>query len=77
LAISEIVRTILKDQHKVLPVSCLIEDYYGVNDVCLSVPVVLYRKGIKEKIKLHLNDVEKKQLRKSARTIKSHINQVI
>ncbi len=75
LAIRDIVKTILTDQHSVYPVSSLIKNYYGVNDVCLSTPCVLGRKGILERISLHLDKEEAKLLRKSAKIIKSYIKQ--
>lgn len=76
LVVKDIVRAILTDQHNVYPVSTLIDNYYGVKDVCLSVPCVLGQKGIIEQIKIHLDDTEKKMLRKSAATIKKYIKQV-
>jgi L-lactate dehydrogenase len=76
LAVKDIVKSILTDQHNVYPVSSLIENYYGVKDVCLSIPCVLGKKGIVEQIKIHLDDTEKKMLRKSAATIKKYIGQV-
>ena len=76
LAVRDIVRSILTDQHKVYPVSSLIENYYGVNNVCLSIPCVLGRKGIIEKIKLHLDDNEKKMLKNSASVLNKTIKQV-
>ncbi|MBN2368620.1 L-lactate dehydrogenase [Candidatus Woesearchaeota archaeon] len=75
LAVTKIVRTILKDQHEILPLSCLVNDYYGVDGVCLSMPVVLSRSGIQKKIKLHLNNTEKNLLKKSAKIIKETIKE--
>ena len=76
LAVRDLVRTILTDQRKIYPVSSLIENYYGLKDVCLSIPCVIGRKGIIEKIHLHLDDIEKKMLKKSASVLKRYIKQV-
>ena len=76
LVITNIVRTILKDQHNIFPLSCYIDNYYGVKDVCLSIPCVLSKEGIKEKIHLHLDEKEKNMLKKSSSTIKKYIKQV-
>ena len=35
----------LYDEHQVLPVSSLIDDFIGIKDVCLSVPSVVNRNG--------------------------------
>ena len=70
LGIAKIVRAILSDQNEVLALSSYVKNYYGIKDVCLSVPTIVNRNGIKEQILLPLNSLEKKQLRKSASVIK-------
>jgi len=37
---------VLYDEHQVLPVSSLIDDFIGIKDVCLSVPSVVNRNGV-------------------------------
>jgi L-lactate dehydrogenase len=76
LAITKIVRTILTDQNEILPVSCFLDDYYSVKGVCLSIPVVLSREGIKKKIKIPLDKKEQGLLVKSAETIKKNIDSI-
>jgi len=67
------VRAILSDQNEVLALSSYLDNYNGVSKVCLSVPVVVNRRGIKDHIILPLNSLEKKQLRKSANVINGTI----
>lgn len=76
LAITKIIRTILTDQHEILPVSCMLENYYGLNDVCLSMPALLTKEGIKKKVHLPLNKKEQIMLAKSANIIKENIKGV-
>ncbi|MEK6917143.1 MAG: L-lactate dehydrogenase [Nanoarchaeota archaeon] len=76
LVIRDIVRTILTNQNKVFPVSTIIENYYGIKNICLSIPCVIGKNGIKEKIYLHLDKDEEKKLKNSAKVIKSYITQV-
>ncbi|MCM2326105.1 MAG: L-lactate dehydrogenase [Candidatus Woesearchaeota archaeon] len=76
LVVKDIVRTIVTDQHKVYPVSTLVNDYYGVSGVCLSVPCVISKGGIKEQIRIHLDKKEQGQLKRSAETIKRFLKQV-
>ena len=75
LGVAKIVRAILSDQNEVLALSSYLTDYHGINDVCLSVPTIVNRNGIKEHIKLPLNFWEKRQLRKSASLIKKVIKE--
>ncbi|HLG23443.1 MAG TPA: L-lactate dehydrogenase [Candidatus Nanoarchaeia archaeon] len=73
LAIAKIVRSILSDQNEVLALSSYLSGYEGVSDVCLSVPTIVNREGVKEHIRIPLNSLEKKQLKKSADAIKGVI----
>lgn len=66
LAMTRIVESILRNENAIITVSCLLENYHGVSDICLSVPVVLDRNGVREVIKLQLEDKEIADLRKSA-----------
>lgn len=45
-AAAMVVETIALDLRRTLPLSIELDDYLGVSDVCLSVPVVLGRKGV-------------------------------
>lgn len=70
LSLTKIVESIIRDENSVLTVSCFLEDYHGVSDVCLSVPTIVNRDGIKETIELPLDEKEIEDFRKSAATIK-------
>ena len=75
LGVSKIVKSILSNQNEVLALSSYLTNYYGANDVCLSVPTIVDRNGIKEHIKMPLNFRERMHLRKSAGVIKKVIRQ--
>ncbi len=77
LALVKIVEAILRDENSVLSVSTLIEDYYGVNDVCISLPSIVNRGGVKRFLKLELSPVEQQQFENSANTIKDIIRNII
>jgi L-lactate dehydrogenase len=68
-----IVAAILRDQNTVFSVSSLISNYYGIDDVCLSLPTVLNRSGIKEVLRLELSPYEQQQLQHSAEVLRSSI----
>jgi malate/lactate dehydrogenase len=46
------------------------QDYYGVSDICLSVPSVVNREGINTTLKLPLDRSELASFRNSAATLK-------
>jgi L-lactate dehydrogenase len=52
-------------------VSSLIGDYYGIDDVYLSVPAVVGRTGIERTLRLGLSAEEASGLRRSADVLRS------
>ena len=61
-----IIESIVHDTHKILPVSTLIDGYLGVEDICLSVPAVIGRKGVLNTVELKLNEREQDAFVRSA-----------
>jgi L-lactate dehydrogenase len=74
LGLTKIVESIIRDENAISTVSCFLEDYHAVSDVCLSVPVILNRTGVKEVIKLPLDDEEITAFQKSAATVKKVVH---
>ncbi len=68
-----IVEAILRNQATVLSLSSLVQDYYGIRDVCLSLPTVVDRTGVARQLRLPLNADEQQGLRKSAEVLKQTI----
>ncbi len=71
-----IVEAILRDQHTILSVSSLVSDYYGLNDLCLSLPTIVSRCGIEKVLHLDLNDGELNGLKNSAEVLKKTISSI-
>lgn len=71
-----IIEAIIRDQSTVLSVSSLIDDYYGISDVCFSLPTVIDRGGVERVIKLKLSDQERDGLSNSARILKETITEL-
>ena len=71
-----IVEAILRNQHTILPVSSLVNGYYGISDVCLSLPTILNREGIQKVLHLELSAEEEAGLKKSAEVLKKTIESV-
>ncbi len=76
LGLTKIVESIIRNENAVLTVSSLLEDYHGVNDVCLSAPSVINREGIREVIRLPLEEDEISKFQKSAASIKEVISRL-
>ena len=66
LAGSRIIEAVLRDERRVLPVSTLLDGYYGLSDICLSVPTVVGRGGAERQLEVPMSDDEKANLRRSA-----------
>lgn len=75
LSVSMIAEAVLRDTKTVLTVSSLQDGsrYEGVEDVCLSLPVVIGAAGIEREVTPPLNDEDQEALRKSAKALRSVI----
>jgi len=71
LGLTRIVEAILRDENAVLTVSSLLEDYYGVSDICLSVPTVINRDGVRQVLKLPLEEGEIRDFQRSASIVRN------
>ncbi len=76
LAILKIARSIIRSENSILPVSTLITDYYGINDVCLGVPAHVSKNGVGHFLKIDLSKKEQEQFRHSANTLKEIIKTI-
>ena len=71
-----ITQAILRNQNTVLSVSSLMTDYYGMNDVCFSLPTVVNRNGIEQVLRIELSDDEIEKLRHSASVLQQTISKL-
>ena len=69
-AVNRIVKAILGNEKSVLPISTLLDGYYGINDIYLSVPTIVGRNGSEKTLKVLLQENEIKELKVSANTLK-------
>lgn len=65
-AVSALVQAIACDQKKIFPCSTYLNGEYGLNDLCIGVPVVLGRNGIEKIVEIELSEAEKAHMRESA-----------
>jgi len=69
-AVSGLVQAIACNQNKMFACSTLLEGEYGLNDLCIGVPVILGKNGIESIVKIELNDAEKTHMQESAEGVK-------
>ncbi|MCX7551992.1 malate dehydrogenase [Xanthomarina sp. F2636L] len=69
-AVSGLVQAIACDQKKLFPCSVFLEGEYGMNDICIGVPVILGRNGIEKIVDMNLTDAEKENMLNSAEAVR-------
>lgn len=75
LALVRITQAIINDENAILPVSSLVENYLGIDDVYLSLPAVINKEGVREVLQIELNPQEKQAFKNSADAIKKVIRE--
>ena len=68
-AVSAMVQAIACDSKKIFPCSTFLEGEYGLNDICIGVPVVLGANGIEKIVEINLSDAEQHKLEASAAAV--------
>ncbi len=76
-AACEVIKTIVYDDHRTMPLSTFFYEWQGIEDNCFSIPVVLGRAGIIRHLHPELNQQEKMALEKTAKLMKENINSLI
>lgn len=77
VSIADVVHSIALDDQRIHPVSSLMNGAYGIRDVCLSIPTVIGRSGVKSHIEVELWSKEKTALVQSANVLKETISKVL
>ncbi len=73
-AVTALIKTIAKDEKRIVGVSAYLNGEYGISDVCIGVPCRLGRQGIEKIIELELNKKEKETFVKSAAKLKEQFS---
>ena len=71
-----IVKSIVKNQKSVLPVSCLVDGHYGLENMYMGLPAIVGSDGVSDVLEIPLNAEEGQRLRSSARLLKSIIDRI-
>ena len=73
----ELIRTILHDEHKILPCSVKLENLYGVRSDFASVPVRLGAGGVEDILEISLTESEQKAFHASMKILHEHFERAL
>ena len=73
-AITQMVEAVLLDKKRILPCCVYLEGEYGINGLCVGVPVKVGAGGMEQIIQINLTDDEKAALRQSAATVQELVD---
>jgi len=76
LSVARIIEAILDDEKSLITVSSYIERFGEVSDVCLSLPAVLGREGIRELLPIALDETESRQLAMSSAALRDKLRKL-
>lgn len=76
MSVRRICEAIIRDEKSILPVSSIQKGEYGIENVALSIPAIVGREGVERVVPIKLSDTEKKELIKSAETLKNVLGTV-
>jgi len=70
LAVTNILEALVHDEHRVLPLSGMLRGFHGLDDVCLSLPRIVGRRGIEPPLPIPMTVDEEAGLQASATRIR-------
>ena len=71
-----IIKAIINDENKIIPVSTLLEGEYGEYDVFSGVPAVLNSEGVKDVVEIDMTEEEINKFRASNKIIREYIQRI-
>ena len=76
-ACAGIIKAILNDENRIIPVSTLLEGEYGENGVFAGVPTVLNRSGASDVLEIHMTPRELARFKDSCALIREYTAKII
>lgn len=71
-----IIKAILYDENRIIPVSTLLEGEYGESGVFAGVPTILNRTGAADVLEIHMNEDELKKFKASVNLIRTYCDRI-
>lgn len=75
MSVRRICEAIVRDEKSILPLSSMMHGEYGIEGVALSMPAIVGKNGVENKVPIDLNYDEVTQLQNSAKTLRSVIEE--
>ena len=76
-ACAGIIKAILDDENRIVPVSTLLEGEYGENNVYAGVPTVLNRMGASDVLEIHMTPGELARFKESTKLIREYTDKIM
>ncbi|OSA84717.1 UNVERIFIED_ORG: L-lactate dehydrogenase [Clostridium botulinum] len=77
IAAVAIIKSIMHNENKIIPVSTLLEGEYGEKDVFCGVPAILNRDGVKDVVEIHMTADEMIKFKNSLNIIRKYTDKII
>lgn len=71
---ADLVKSIVRDEKRLMPCSVYLEGEYGQKDICIGVPVIVGKNGWEKIVDFNLNEEEKALFSKSADAVRNMNN---
>lgn len=71
-----VIKAILNDENKIMPVSTLLDGEYGERDVFSGVPAVLKSTGVKEVVEIDMTQEQLSKFKSSNNVIREYISRI-
>ncbi|MBE6538920.1 MAG: L-lactate dehydrogenase [Ruminococcaceae bacterium] len=75
-AVKRICTAIIRNERTIMPVSAYLDGEYGFRELCMSMPSIVGRDGIKKVIEIKLDEKERSYLESSAKKLSSIIKEL-
>ena len=70
MAVRRICEAILRDEKSIMPISSMMHGEYGIEDIVLSMPAIVGKHGMENRVPISLDQDEIKKLKESADILK-------
>ena len=74
MAACRYIKSVLYDEHTILPCSAVLDGEYGIKDVALSIPRMVCADGIMRSFEVHLTDDELEKMHAAAQSVRSALD---
>lgn len=74
--VAGIIKAVMNDENKIIPVSTLLEGEFGEHDVFCGVPAILNRNGVQDVVEVHLTPEEEIKFKHSVSVIRDNIQRL-